>query len=301
MTDITLGYSPCPNDTFIFYAMVHGKIDTGGLRFNEILLDVETLNQKALNAELDMTKISYHAFGHLRDNYSLLRAGGALGRGCGPLVIAKNDYTMEELRNKKIAIPGKLTTAFLLLQLYDSAFRVSETIRAYRDTPLHSCGRGSPSPSSNFIEMPFHEIIEAVANGDVDAGLIIHESRFTYPSYGLKQIIDLGEWWEEETGLPIPLGGIISKHSLGRELHDKINYTLKRSVEYAFNHPSEPMKYIKQHSQELSDDVINQHIKLYVNDFSIDVGPEGEKAVDELLARAEESGIIPKSRHSIFT
>ncbi|MBI5407851.1 MAG: 1,4-dihydroxy-6-naphthoate synthase [Nitrospirae bacterium] len=279
---LTLGYSPCPNDTFIFYAVMHGKIDTGALKFNEKLLDVETLNQKALNEELDITKISYHAFGHLRDNYILLRAGGALGKGCGPLVVAKHDYTMKKLRNKKIAIPGRLTTAFLLLQLFDPLFSYQLSAISHQ--------------LSKVIEMPFHKIMDAVSREEVDAGLIIHESRFTYPSYGLKQVIDLGEWWEKETGLPIPLGGIIAKRSLGEELNAKINKLIRQSVEYASGNRSEPMEYIKKHSQELSDDVIKQHINFYVNAFSLDLGDEGEKAVHELLSRAEEAGIIPKAK-----
>ena len=286
MKSLTLGYSPCPNDTFIFYALIHDKIDTKNLKFKETLLDVETLNQKALHTELDLTKISYHAFGHMRKNYCLLRAGGALGRGCGPLVIAKNEYAMEELRGKKIAIPGKLTTAFLLLQLFDPSFL----------TP------NSKLLTSNFvfIVMPFDKIIDAVAKEEVDAGLIIHESRFTYPSYGLKQIIDLGEWWEKQTGHPIPLGGIIAKRSLGEGLNKKINKTIKSSIEYAFSNRSEPMDYIKKHSQELSDEVINQHINLYVNNYSLNVGQDGEKAVIALLSRAEEAGIIPKVKQEIF-
>lgn len=279
MKSLTLGYSPCPNDTFIFYALIHDKIDTKNLKFKETLLDVETLNQKALHTELDLTKISYHAFGHMRKNYCLLRAGGALGRGCGPLVIAKNEYTMEELRGKKIAIPGKLTTAYLLLQLYNPDFRLQ---------------------TSDLLVMPFNKIMDSIVNGEVDAGLIIHESRFTYPSYGLKKIIDLGEWWEKQTGHPIPLGGIIAKRSLGEGLNKKINKTIKSSIEYAFSNRSEPMDYIKKHSQELSDEVINQHINLYVNNYSLDVGQDGEKAVIALLSRAEEAGIIPKVTQGIF-
>jgi len=294
MKTLTLGYSPCPNDTFIFYALIHGKIDTGDLKLQEILLDVETLNQKALSAELDLTKISYHAFGYLRKKYRLLRAGGALGRGCGPLVVTKHDYTMEELRGRRIAIPGKLTTAFLLLQLYDPAIA-----GAHRVTPLQ-LGRhgGLPlplTPDPVFIEMPFHMIMDAVANEGVDAGLIIHESKFTYPSYGLKQALDLGKWWEEETGLPIPLGGIIAKRSLGDFLIEKIDGLIRQSVEFAFINRSGPMEYIKQHSQELSDEVINQHINLYVNDYSLNTGREGERAALELLSRAEQAGIIPKA------
>jgi len=295
MKTLTLGYSPCPNDTFIFYALVHRRIDTGDLKFKEILLDVETLNQKALNADLDLTKISYHAFGHLRDKYNLLRAGGALGKGCGPLVVAKHDYSMEELRNKRIAIPGKLTTAFLLLQLFDPAF-----VGAYCNTPLPCSSSRSPTPNTQhltpvFIEIPFHKIMDAVAKEEVDAGLIIHESRFTYPSYGLKRVLDLGEWWEKDTGLPIPLGCIIAKQSLGESMNKRINSLIRQSVEYAFKNRSEPTEYIKKHSQELSDEVINRHIDLYVNDYSLDVGQDGEKAVKELLSRAEDAGVIPKA------
>ena len=281
MKPLSLGYSPCPNDTFIFFALIHGKIDTGDLQFNELLLDVETLNQKALKEELDITKISYHAYGHFRDNYCLLRAGGALGRGCGPLVIARKECSMTDLPGKKIAIPGRLTTANLLLQLYSSSLN-------HRIDP------------SNLQILPFNQIMQAVAKGEVDAGLIIHESRFTFQDYNLKQVIDLGKWWEKDTGLPVPLGGIIAKRSLGPEVIKRINTLLKMSVEYAFNHRNDPLTYIKEHSQELSDDVIQQHINLYVNDFSLDIEKEGEKAIIELISRAESAGIIPGSDAPIF-
>lgn len=277
MKNISLGYSPCPNDTFIFYALIHSKIETGELSFDEVLLDVETLNQKALKTELDVTKISYAAFGHLRKEYCLLRSGGALGRGCGPLVVSKQGYEMQDLRDKKIAIPGNMTTAYLLLQLYDNTFS-----------------------SSTIIPLPFHEIMDAVVRDDVDAGVIIHESRFTYQAHGLSEIIDLGDWWEKETGLPIPLGGIIARRSLGDSLITQIDGSIKQSILYAFDNRQSPVDYIKQHSQELSDDVINQHINLYVNDFSVDLGNEGEKAVRELLSRSEEAGIIPKITNSLF-
>ncbi len=277
MNNISLGYSPCPNDTFIFYALTHNKINTGQLHFNEVLLDVEALNQKALNAELDVTKISYAAFGHLQKDYCLLRSGGALGRGCGPLVVSRQDFDMADLHDKKVAIPGHMTTAYLLLQLYDNTFS-----------------------SSGIVSMPFHEIMQAVFNGDVDAGVIIHESRFTYQSYGLHEIIDLGDWWEGETGLPIPLGGIAARRSLGDRLVKHIDDNIEQSILYAFDNRQNPFDYIKQHSQELSDDVINQHIDLYVNDFSVDLGIEGEKAVRELLSRAEEAEITTRSDKPLF-
>lgn len=277
MKTLSLGYSPCPNDTFIFYALVHGKIDTGDLQFKEILLDVETLNQMAVKGELDITKVSYNAFGNLREDYCLLRSGGALGRGCGPLLVTRSRKPEAgSLKNKKIAIPGELTTAYLLLQLYD------------------------PDAKKNIKVMPFNMIMDAVKKGEVDAGLIIHESRFTYKSYGLEKVIDLGEWWEKETGLPIPLGCIIAKRSMGKDLIHKIDGLIKKSILYAMNNKDEPKKYIKEHSQELEDSVIEQHINLYVNDYSIDIGEDGIKAVQALFDMADERGIIKKSSMPIF-
>lgn len=275
MRKLSLGYSPCPNDTFIFYALMHNKVSCADIEFIEQLEDVETLNQLALQSQLDLTKISYHAFGHLRENYVLLRSGGALGRGCGPLVIAARETSMEKLRGKKIAIPGQLTTANLLLQLYSEGYE-------------------------NLLILPFDQIMAAVKQGRVDAGVIIHESRFTYQQHGLTQVLDLGEWWEKESGYPIPLGGILAKRSLGTELIQQIDTALCQSIKYAYAHPEEPQNYIKQHAQELDDDVINNHIELYVNDFSLDLGDEGIQAVTCLLSRAEKRGIIPASKLPLF-
>lgn len=276
MRTLSLGYSPCPNDTFIFYALVHGKIDTSGIFYKEILEDVETLNQMAQQAKLDITKVSFHAFGHLRDRYCLLRSGGALGRGCGPLVVARDECSMQDLRGKTIAIPGELTTAFLLLQVFD------------------------PELKQKIKIMPFHLIIDAVKNNEADAGLIIHESRFTYQQEGLNQIADLGAWWEQETGLPIPLGCIIARRDLGKELVQKTEALIRKSLEYAFSNSTETKTYIKQHAQELDEHVIDQHIGLYVNDYSLDIKDEGLHAVEELFRRATEQGIIPKSSQPLF-
>lgn len=279
MRTLSLGYSPCPNDTFIFYALVHGKIDTGDLSFKEALFDVETLNKKALHSELDITKISYHAFGYLREHYCLLRSGSALGRSCGPLIVSKEGYALNDLKGKRIAIPGRLTTANLLLLLFtfDAGIQLSST-----------------------VEMPFHKIMDAVANGDVDAGLIIHEGRFTYPLYGLKKIVDLGEWWENKTGFPLPLGGILAKRNLGEDFIKRVDSFIRKSIEYSLNHKEEPKVYIKQYSQELEERVIEQHINLYVNDFSLDIGEEGLSAVRELFRRAEMREIIKGSRNNIL-
>ena len=272
---LTLGYSPCPNDTYIFHALTHGLVDIGGLSVRERLEDVETLNQLALDGLLDLTKISYHALGHLRDNYALLHSGGALGRGCGPLVIAPTPTGMESLRGKKIAIPGKLTTANLLLQLYGEGYDQVEM-------------------------MPFDQIMGALRRGEADAGLIIHESRFTYQQSGFHEILDLGAWWEEETGLPIPLGGILARRDLGADTIRQADLAIRSSLEYAFAHPDEPRAYIKQHAQELADDVIDAHIGLYVNDFSLDLGDDGVAAVEDLFARAEARGLIPKTDVPLF-
>jgi len=266
--EISLGYSPCPNDTFIFYALNHGKIPLEDFRVRERLEDVETLNRLALEGVLDMTKISYHALGHLRDRYALLRSGSALGRGCGPLVVAATPGAMEELRGKRIAIPGRLTTAALLLRLQEEIFE-------------------------ELVEMPFHRIMDAVVEGSVDAGVIIHESRFTYEERGLHLRRDLGRWWERETGLPLPLGGILVRRDLGSGLIARLDSALRRSLEYALAHPQEPRDYIRRHAQELSDEVTQSHIRLYVNDYSLELGAEGERAVRELLGRAEHLGIIP--------
>jgi 1,4-dihydroxy-6-naphthoate synthase len=267
---LRLGYSPCPNDTFIFYALMHGRIPLSGFSISEELADVETLNRRALAGELDLTKISYHAFGHLRSDYALLRSGGALGRGCGPLVVARQATTLERLRGKLIAIPGELTTANLLLQLHGAGYERLQVL-------------------------PFDRIVAAVASGSVDAGLIIHESRFTFAAQGLVEVEDLGAWWERLTGLPIPLGGILARRSLGCEVIEEVENAINASVRYAFAHPDEARSYIRAHAQELDDAVIDQHIALYVNHFSLDLGEEGLAAVHELLYRATAAGIIPPS------
>ncbi|MBU4373016.1 MAG: 1,4-dihydroxy-6-naphthoate synthase [Euryarchaeota archaeon] len=273
MKKLSIGYSPCPNDTFIFYALAHKKLK-GELEFSEILRDVEILNRMAFNRELDVTKASFHAFGFLRGDYCLLRSGSALGRGCGPLIVAKKPIRESELGKKKIAIPGKMTTAYLLLQLFAPEIK-------------------------NIVEMPFDRIMNAVSLGTVDAGLIIHEGRFTYPKYNLVKLIDLGEWWEEETGLPIPLGGILAKRELGAALVREIDWLLRKSIEYAFQHPAHTREYIKSNAQELEDEVIDQHIQLYVNDYTLDIG-NGITAIEKLLKNAEELNLITHSDEPLF-
>ncbi|MFH0924806.1 MAG: 1,4-dihydroxy-6-naphthoate synthase [bacterium] len=258
MRPISLAFSSCPNDTFIFYALVNRKIDTDEFIFKEELADIDRLNQMAFAKEIDVVKVSYHAFGYLRDQYNLLRSGGALGRRCGPLLVAKVPVTRGDIVNKTIAIPGEYTTAFLLLRLYQPEVR-------------------------DVVSMQFDRIMPAVKNGDVDAGLIIHEGRFTYPQYGLKKIIDLGEWWEDYTGCLIPLGCIIIKKKLGKEIAQEVERLIKESITYAYLHKEEVREYIKMYAQELEDSVIDNHINLYVNEYSLDIGQEGERAVRVLF------------------
>ncbi len=272
---ILLGFSSCPNDTFIFDAMIHGKIDTEGLDFELIIEDVEELNRRAFKAELDVTKISFNAYTRLVNNYILLDAGAALGENCGPLIISKNPTSIKDLKDKVIAIPGINTTANLLLTLAFSEYK-------------------------NKKEMLFSDIEEAVLNNEADAGLIIHESRFTYEDKGLNKVLDLGEYWESKTNTPTPLGGIIAKRSLGKELILKINRVLKRSVEYAFDNPKSGIDFIRKHSQEMSEEVMYKHIGLYVNHYSLNLGEEGKNAVRVLFQNAFNAGLIPEVKEKLF-
>lgn len=272
---LTLGFSPCPNDTFIFNALVHGLVPCDRLAFAERLEDVETLNRLALASTLDVSKVSYHLMGHILDRYVLLRCGGALGRGCGPLLVSRDPLELSRLAGKRIALPGEYTTAALLLRLFDPSL-------------------------ADFVYLPFEKIMTAVADGSVAAGVIIHESRFTYASYGLTELLDLGRWWESETGYPIPLGGIAAKRSLGRETILALERGIAASVRHAFADPAAGRSYIRAHSQEMSDAVCDAHIGLYVNDFSLALGPEGEGAVRYLLQRAAEAGIVPRFSASLL-
>lgn len=266
----TLGFSPCPNDTFIFYAIANRKIELSGFDFNITVEDVETLNSLALRRELDISKVSCHAYYYMQDDYVFLKAGAALGRGCGPLIVAKETMALSDLKGRKIAVPGRYTTAALLLRLC-----LSESFAAGPE---------------NFIFMPFNLIMDAVSRGEADAGLIIHEGRFTYPEHGLTRLVDLGDWWEKETGLPIPLGGIAAKKKLGDNALTAIENLIRASVNYSFLHKEEALPYIKENAQELSGKVIMEHIGLYVNPYTIAIGDEGEAALEILLKMTSECG-----------
>lgn len=277
MKPLELAYSPCPNDTFIFTPWVEGRIPDAP-PVVERYEDIDTLNQIALKGEPDIVKVSFHALGHLRDRYCLLRSGGALGRGCGPLVVARTSFDKGALGSKTVAIPGKLTTAALLVRLF--APELSDT---------------------NVVVLPFDRIMPAVCDGTVDAGVIIHESRFTYQRHGLTQIVDLGEWWERETGHAIPLGGILMRRDLGDDLIRRTEQALAQSVNFAHTHSDLVWPTVRRHANEMDDDVMRRHIELYVNDFTRDYGVEGEAAIVYLLSTAERLGIVPVSHRSLFS
>ncbi len=276
MKPFSLGFSPCPNDTFIFYSLVNELSGTDTPFFQHPCLeDVETLNKWALEARLDVSKLSFHALGHLLDTYCILQSGSALGRGCGPLLVAAGESSVKELVGGRVAIPGRYTTAALLFKMF-----------------LPEC--------SELVEMRFEQIMPALLRGDVAAGVIIHESRFTYQRLGLHCLQDLGQWWEDLTGLPIPLGCIAARRDLGAENIKEIDRRIRKSLIYSRTHPERCMEYIRQYAQETEDEVIMSHIGLYVNDISVDLGAEGRLAVETFFVRGREAGVLPDYSGNIF-
>jgi len=277
MMTLSLAYSPCPNDCFMFDAMVHGRIDTEGLDFDVRLLDIDALNTAAFAGEFDATKLSFHAYAYCADRYVLLDAGSALGNNCGPLLISKRDIPRAEVAagGVRIAIPGRFTTANFL------------------------CGLAFPQAQDK-TPMIFSDIEPAVLEGRFDAGVIIHENRFTYEAKGLKKIIDLGEFWEDETGAPIPLGGIVVRRGLGDDVKQVLNRVMRRSVEYAFAHRAASLPYVRAHAQEMSEEVMYKHIDLYVNEYSVELGSEGRRAIELMFGRANALGLIPAVGSSLF-
>jgi 1,4-dihydroxy-6-naphthoate synthase len=273
--NFTLGFSPCPNDCFIFDALVHKKIDTQGIDFTIVMEDVEALNSRAFKQELDITKLSYHAFLYLTEKYTLLNSGSALGFNCGPLLVKDSKTAIADINAASIAIPGKYTTANFLLSL------------AYPN-------------AKNKQEMLFSDIEGAVLTHKVYAGLLIHENRFTYQEKGLEKIIDLGEFWDDLIHAPIPLGGIVVKKSIDHASQKTIDRLIRKSVEYAFENPENSMSYVKKHAQEMSEEVMKKHIALYVNEFSIDLGITGKNAIQLLLDKAMEAKLIDGLAPHIF-
>lgn len=272
---LTLGFSPCPNDTFIFEAMVHGRIDTEGLEFDWFLADVEELNRKAIEGSVDITKMSFHAYARTAEKYLILDAGSALGRSNGPLVISKKKLLPRELDDALIAIPGRLTTANLLFSIFwPKATRKREYL--------------------------FSDIPEALLSGEADAGLIIHETRFTYRAMGLSLVADTGAMWEEMTGLPVPLGCIVVNRHIDKATAAKVDRAIRRSIGYARMSPGESVEFIRKHARETDSEVTREHIKLYVNDFSLSHGEEGRRAIERLFAEAQERGVTEPLPKRIF-
>ena len=264
---LTLAISPCPNDTFIFDAIIHHRIDLEGLTFNFQLHDVETLNHMAMAGGVDMIKVSFFTYLLLQQNFVLLDSGSAMGFGNGPLLISKKEYSLDDLPGLTVAVPGQYTTAHML-------FRIA-----------------SPGVMKKEF-MLFSEIEDAILTGKVDAGVIIHENRFTYEQKGLRKIIDLGQYWEKLTGSPIPLGGIIVRKGLGYDVINKLNRIMFRSVEFAFKHPELAMPFVKQHAQEMDEEVMKKHIRLYVNENTLSLGTGGKVALSKLQTIARQKGLI---------
>jgi 5,8-dihydroxy-2-naphthoate synthase len=256
---LSFGFTPCPNDAFAFHALVNGLVPAS-FEVEPVLLDIEELNRRAAAGELQLTKLSFGAAAAAGDGYRLLRSGAALGRGVGPLVVAREGGSLEAAAAGRIAVPGEETTAFALLRLAAPAL-------------------------GEAVELRYDRILDAVVAGEVDAGLIIHESRFTYREHGLVSVADLGVWWEGETGLPVPLAGIFARHDLEAELVDQAEAAIRSSVEYAFAHPEASREYVRALAHELSDEVCAAHIALYVNEHSVDIGDEGLAAIDRLIGR----------------
>lgn len=273
--ELTLGFSPCPNDTYIFDAMVHQKVDTEGLVFNYYMADVEELNRRALTEHPDISKVSFNAFLYLTGSYMLLDSGAALGFGAGPLVISRDILHFDDLENKKVAIPGQYTTANLLFSF------------AMKNPVIKK-------------EMLFSEIEGAILSGEVDAGVIIHENRFTYESKGLHKLIDLGAYWEQLTNSPVPLGGIVAHKRLKNEVISKIQRSIRRSIEYANLNKGVSNEFIMCNAQEMEPNVIQKHIDLYVNEFSLSLGVQGKNAVIQMFEFAAKAGLIDHFPDHIF-
>ncbi len=266
--EITIGHSPDPDDAFMFYALAHGKLETDGLTFKHVITDIETLNHKAVEGELDVTAISAHAYGYVMDKYALLRSGGSFGDRCGPVVVAREPMQIGEMADNRIGVPGTMTSAYLLLKLLLMNFR--------------------------FEVIPFDKIIAAVQSGEVDAGLLIHEGQLTYDQAGLHKIIDLGEWWHADTSLPVPLGLNAVRKDLGKQLMRKLSSLLTESIQYALDHREEAVAYAMQYGRGMDQDLTDKFVGMYVNRWTVDMGDEGREAISRLMARGYHASLIPR-------
>jgi 1,4-dihydroxy-6-naphthoate synthase len=265
---LTVGHSPDPDDAFMFYALAHDKIETGDLAFRHELQDIETLNRRCLKAELEISAVSLHAFAHLTDTYALLSSGCSMGDRYGPMVVARKPFKVDELRALKIAVPGTMTTAFLSLSLL--------------------LGKGF-----SYEVIPFDQILDAVANGRVDAGLIIHEGQLTFQNQGLHLVVDLGVWWNDKTGLPLPLGGNVVRKDLGPAMIQNVSRLIRESIHYGLQHRKEALEYALKYGRDLDHALADKFVGMYVNDWTVDYGDRGRQAVKLLLAEGNRAGIIP--------
>jgi 1,4-dihydroxy-6-naphthoate synthase len=270
---IHVGHSPDPDDAFMFYALAHDKLETGNLQFHHELQDIETLNRRALRGELEVTAVSLHAYAYLLDKYALLPSGCSMGDRYGPMIVARRPMKLAELPGARLAVPGTLTTAYLTLRLL-----------------LSSLGWSAP-PEHEVI--PFDQIIDAVAGGKYDAGLIIHEGQLTFRNQGLHLVADLGVWWQERTGLPLPLGGNVVRRDLGPQVIGQISRMLKESIRYALAHRQDALEYALRYARDMDRSLADRFVGMYVNDWTLDYGPRGREAVRRLLDEAHKAGVIP--------
>jgi 1,4-dihydroxy-6-naphthoate synthase len=282
---LRLGHSPDPDDAFMFYALAKGKLDTGPYRFEHVLQDIQTLNQRAMKGELEITAISIHAYPYLAGRYALTSCGASVGDKYGPMVVARQPMTMEQLRGKTIAIPGKLTTAFLALQLCLGPGAEKPEIQNRQS----AIGNGQ----FRYIVLPFDQILQYVRDGHADAGLIIHEGQLTYQSMGLHLVVDLGVWWHEKTGLPLPLGGNCIRKDLGPKVCQEVTDLLKRSIQYSLDHRAEAVEYALQFGRDLDRKLADRFVGMYVNDWTLDYGPRGREAITRLLNEGARAGLVP--------
>ena len=272
--EICIGHSPDPDDAFMFYALTHGKIDTGGLTFKHVIADIETLNHKAVEGELEVTALSVHAYGYTMDKYALLPCGGSFGDGVGPIVVARKKMELGELADDRIAVPGTMTSAYLLLKLLLMNFK--------------------------FEVVPFDKIMDAVLNGDVDAGLLIHEGQITYEKLGLHKICDLGQWWHEDMGLPVPLGVNGVRKDLGKQLMRHISELTRQSIEYALTHREEAVAYAMQYGRGMDASTTDRFVGMYVNQWTRDMGEKGRESITRLLTRGYHAALLPRPVHLEF-
>lgn len=272
--EIVIGHSPDPDDAFMFYALTHGKIDTGGLTFKEKIEDIESLNHRAMEGELEITALSAHAYGYVMDKYALLPSGGSFGDRVGPIVVAKRPMEIGEVADDRIAVPGTMTSAYLLLKLLLMNFK--------------------------FEVMAFDKIMDAVVRGDVEAGLLIHEGQITYQQMGLHKIVDLGEWWHADTGLPVPLGVNAVRKDLGKQLMMKIGELLSASIEYALTHREEAVAYAMKYGRGMDAATTDRFVGMYVNPWTVNMGEKGRESIARLLTRGYHAALLPRPVHLEF-